>query len=92
MDPATFDAIQPSLDKINDLAEKLLDSEELRALIAELGNIAGKGRIVSVSIIADVYDEDRECSLPLLTTGLSAFPGKEPFRIWGDSCTAKVRR
>lgn len=85
MDPATFDAIQPLLDKINDLVEKQLHSDELRCLVAELGNLMGKGRIVSVSIIVDVFDEDRECSLPLLNTGLSVLPGKEPFRIWGDS-------
>jgi hypothetical protein len=33
----------------------------------------------------DVFDENKECSLPLLTTGLSAFPGREPSRTWGDS-------
>ena len=85
MDPEIFDAVQPLLDKIAEVVEKQLDSEELRRLIAELGNLVGKRRIASVNIVVDVSDEDRECSLPLLTTGLSAFPGKEPSRTWGDS-------
>src|SRR5260370_24448486 len=83
--PETFNAVQPLLDKIAELAEKQLDSEELRRLMAELGNLVGKGRIASVNIVVDVFDEDRERSLPLLTTGLSAFPGKEPFRTGADS-------
>ena len=60
--------------------------------MAELGNLVGKGRIASVSIVVDVFDEDQECSLPLLTTGLSAFPGKEPFSHLGRLDAATVRR
>ena len=65
MNPETFNAVQPLLDKIAELAEKQLDSEELRRLISELGNLVGKGRIASVNIVVDVFDEDREGSLPL---------------------------
>jgi uncharacterized protein (DUF983 family) len=32
-----------------------------------------------------VFDEKRECLLPLLTTGLSAIFGKEPYRTCDDS-------
>jgi hypothetical protein len=85
VNPETFNAVQPLLDKIAELIEKELDSTELRRLIAELGSLVGKGKIASVNIVVDVFDEDRECPLPLLTTGLSASPGKEPFRTWGDS-------
>lgn len=85
MDADTFDAIDPLLDQIADLAEKQLDSAELRRLVAELGKLVGKGRVASLSIVVDVFDEDKECSLPLLTTGLSASPGHEPSRTWGDS-------
>ena len=45
----------------------------------------GKRRIATLSIVVDVSDEDKECSLPLLTTGLSASTGHEPSRTWGDS-------
>jgi hypothetical protein len=85
VDPETFNAIQPSLDRIAELVEQQLDSKELQRLIGELGTLVGKRRIASVSIVVDVFDEDRKRSLPLLTTGLSAFSGKEPFRTWGDS-------
>jgi hypothetical protein len=84
VNPETFDAAQPLLDKITELAEKQLASEELRRIMAEPGNLVGKGRIASVNIVVDVLDEDKERSIPLLTTGLSAFHGKEPFRCWGD--------
>ena len=85
MDPETFNAIDPVLDKIAELAEKQLDSEPFRRLIAELGKLVGRGQVASVNIVVDVSDEDKECSIPLLTTGLSASPGHEPSRTWGDS-------
>jgi hypothetical protein len=85
VDPETFSAVQPLLDKIAELAETQLASEELRRLMVGLGNVVGARKAVSLSIVVDVFDEDRECSLPLLTTGLSAFPGQQPFRTWGDS-------
>lgn len=85
MDADTFNAIDPVLDQIADVAENKLDSAELRRLVAELGKLRGKGRIASLSIVVDVFDEGKECSLPLLTTGLSASPGHEPSRTGGDS-------
>ena len=85
MDPAVFNAIQPLLDKFADFADKQLGSVEIQQLLSELGGIVGKKRIASVNITVDVYDEDRESALPLLTTGLSAIIGKAPYRIWGDS-------
>ena len=78
-------AIEPLLDQIAGLADKHLGSAELRRLIGECSNLMGEGLSANINITVDVYDEQRECSLPLLTTGLSAFPGKEPFRTWGDS-------
>ena len=85
MNPAVFDAVQPLLDKLAEIAEKEFESAEIRQLLTELATIVGKKKIASVALIVDIFDEDRLCSLPLLTTGLSAFVGKEPFRTWGDS-------
>jgi hypothetical protein len=85
VDADTFNALDPLLDQIADVAEKQLDSGELRRLIAELSKLVGKRRIATLSIVVDVFDEDKECSLPLLTTGLSASPSHEPSRTWGDS-------
>ncbi len=86
MEAETFNAIKPLLDRIAELAEKQLESQDLRRLICELGSLVRKGQIASVNIVVDVFDEDKECSLPLLTTGLSVIPGKEPFTTCGDSC------
>lgn len=85
MDAEKIKAIEPLLDQIAELAEKQLDSAELRRLIGALSNLVGKGLSANINVTVDVFDENKECSLPLLTTGLSAFPGKEPFRTWGDS-------
>lgn len=85
MDADTFNVIDPLLDKIAEFADKKLLTEELRGLVAELANLIGNRKVVSVCVVVDVLDEDKETSIPLLTTGLSAFHGKEPFRSWGDS-------
>ena len=85
MDQNQFTAMQPVLDKVAELAERQFESEELCRLVAELGRIVGKRKIASVTLVVDVFDEERECSLPLLTTGLSVLDGKEPYRCWGDS-------
>lgn len=85
MKPDTFNAIQPLLDNIAELAEKQFSNDELRSLVAKFANVIGNRKVVSVSLVVDVLDEDKETSIPLLTTGLSAFHGKEPFRSWGDS-------
>jgi hypothetical protein len=85
VDPGTFNAIDPLLDRIAEVAEKQLESAELRRLIAELAKLVGEGRTASLNLVVDVFDEDKECPLPLLTTGLSASPGQKPSRTWGDS-------
>lgn len=85
MNPETFHAIQPMLEKIAEIADKQFNNQELQSVLAEFANLVGKRKIVSVSIVVDVLDEDNEASLPLLTTGLSVIHGQEPFRFWGDS-------
>ena len=76
MTPETFQAMQPLLDKIAELVSAHLDSEELRGVMSEFGKLIGDGKSASVHIVVDVFDEERVCSLPLLTTGLTTFPGK----------------
>ena len=44
VNPETFNAVQPLLDKIAELADKQFVSEELRRLITEFGNLVGKRR------------------------------------------------
>jgi len=85
VDPEISNAIQPALDQIAEIADQQFASSEIHKLLRDLATVFGKGKIASLTLAVDVFDEDRERSLPLLTTGLSAFVGKEPFRTWGDS-------
>ena len=85
MDPAVFTAVQPLLDKLADLADKQFLSADVQRLLAEFASVVGPKKTVSINITVDLCDDEREVALPLLTTGLSGFPGKEPFRTWGDS-------
>ena len=85
MDPDTFNQVEPLLDKIAEVAEKQLAGSELQRLLSELSKVVGEGKSVNITFHVDVFDDKRERALPLLNTGLSAFPGKEPFRTWGDS-------
>jgi hypothetical protein len=85
MDATTFDVAEPLLDQVADIADQQLASPELQRLLTELAKAVGEKLSVNITFLVDVSDETGERSLPLLTTGLSAFSGKEPFRTWGDS-------
>jgi hypothetical protein len=85
MDPAVFESVEPLLDEIAEVADRQLGMADLRRLLEELGKTLGKGYSVSVNLIVDVFDQGRERSLPLLTTGLATSEGQEPYRTWGDS-------
>lgn len=85
MDPSIFNELEPLLDEFADLAEKHFGSADIHDLLTRFTNILGKGKIVSVSMTVEVSEEEGQRSLPLLTTGLSAFSGQSPFRTWGDS-------
>ena len=85
MNPETFNAVKPLLDKIAEFAEQQLDSEELERMLTDLSSVLGQRYTVSVNLTVDVFDQGRERSLPLLNTGLATSEGKEPYRTWGDS-------
>lgn len=85
MDAKAFNAVQPLLDKIAEIAGNHLETEAFRRIVADLANVVGGNKVASVSLVVEVFDEESQNSLPLLTTGLSAYPGKEAFRTWGDS-------
>jgi len=40
---------------------------------------------VNFTLLVDVFDSERENSLPLLSNGLSTLDGQEPFRTYADS-------
>lgn len=85
MDPTVFNRLDPVLDQMADVADQQLGTAELRRILAGLSAILGKRYTVSVKLTVDVFDQEQERSLPLLTTGLASCEGAEPYRAWGDS-------
>jgi len=88
MDRKHYEAAEPHLDEIAELLDGVLEGEmsaQLNDALAKLGRVMGQGYSVGLNIVVDVFDQQREKSLPLLTTGLAASDGKEPYRAWGDS-------
>jgi len=85
MDPDTFEAVDPHLDALAELANQHLADPELSRVLSEISKALGERYGVAVSLIVDVCDANGERSIPLLNTGLCALPGKPPFRTNGDS-------
>ena len=88
VDPVTFNAADPIVDKIADIVDAALDSEQLanlRQALDELGKVVGPRFSANLTVTVDVFDSEREKAIPLLKTGLSTIPNQSPFRTWGDS-------
>ncbi len=88
MDPAIFDAADPFVNKISEMIDSALVSDQfadLRKALEEMSKAIGPRHSVSLSVILDICDEAREEALPLLNTGLSAAHDASPYRTWGDS-------
>jgi hypothetical protein len=89
MEPEIFEAAEPHLDEIAELAAQHLAAPEFRRVLIELGKVLGERYGVSINLTVDVFDESGERSLPLLTTGLCASSGREPYPTSGDSTTQR---
>ena len=88
VDPATFDAADPLVDKIAEIVDSVLLSDQLanlRQALEELGKAIGPRYTANLSVIVDVFDGERENAVPLLKTGLSTNENGPPYRNWGDS-------
>jgi hypothetical protein len=88
MDQDTFQAANPILDEIAEIFDRLLESPDgslLRDKLQELSEVVGGGYSVNLTCLVDVFDDKRETSLPLLTSGLSSSKGQQPYRTDGDS-------
>lgn len=88
MDPEVFEAADPIVDKIAEMVDSALDSDQLEGLrkaLEELGKAVGPGYSASLTVTVEVFDSEREKALPLLSTGLSTADNGPPFRTWGDS-------
>jgi hypothetical protein len=88
LDPESFDAAAPLVDKIADIVDSALLSDQLanlRQALEKLGKAVGPRYSANLSVIVDVFDREREKAMPLLNTGLSTADDGPPFRTWGDS-------
>ncbi|MGO9108642.1 MAG: hypothetical protein ACLP9L_05355, partial [Thermoguttaceae bacterium] len=69
MDKETFETIDPILDDIAEVANKLLKSAatgKLRSLLTELDNTLGSRYLVSIHVNVTVFDTEKERCLPIL--------------------------
>lgn len=92
MDPQTFTTTDPFIDKIAEIVDSALTSEELsnlRKALADLSKAIGPRYSASLTVVLDVVDDERETSLPLLTTGLGIGTDGSPYRTWGDSSSQR---
>lgn len=89
MDPDTFNALDPHLDAIAELADQHLAAPEFQRVLSEIIKVLGERYGVGINLTVDVFDEDGHRSLPLLNTGLCALFGREPYRTWGDSTSQR---
>ena len=88
MDKSAFKASQPILDEIAEIIDKALTSPQfasLREAMVQLNKAVGPSFAVGLNVTVDVFDENTNRDLPLLSTGLCSVGGSEPFRTWNDS-------
>ena len=88
MDQDKFQAADPILDEISEVFDRLLKSpggNELKNKLQQLSDVFRGSYSVNFSFLVDVFDSERENSLPLLSNGLSSIDGQEPFRTYADS-------
>lgn len=88
MDPKTFAVADELLDKIASIVDQKLESasfKDLRDALERLGKALGTRYSASLQVVVDVFDRERERTIPLLTTGFSTTDDKPPYRVWGDS-------
>ncbi len=88
MERHKFEQVDPLLDKLAESVDELLEGEQLASLkrqVAEISSLLGEQYSVTLEINLQVFDPNREQSLPLLQAGFSTTNGAEPHPCWGDS-------
>lgn len=88
MDKTTFEAIEPIVDEIAEVANELLKSvaaEKLQSLLTKLNATLGSRYLVGLHLNVDVSDTEKERCLPVLQTGLAGFDRDKPFLACGES-------
>ena len=88
MDASTFEIADKFTDDIAEAVDEFLgspESEKLRNLLMQMGKALGNRYSVTFDFRVEVFDGEKERNLPLLSMGLSAMEGREPFSVTGDS-------
>ena len=88
MTESEFRTLDPLAEALDEACDHWFASPELTALKDALRKAMASlppTYSVSVDVELRVFDSERERSLNLLTTGLSAARGAEPYRTYGDS-------
>lgn len=88
MEKNEFEQIDPLIDDISEQVSELIEGEtldQLKAKLVEISRILGEPYSVTLDINVEVFDSDREKTLPLLQTGLSTESGSPTRQCWADS-------
>ncbi|MCS7468517.1 hypothetical protein NZK35_17835 [Stieleria sp. ICT_E10.1] len=87
MEKHVFEKVDPLVDTVADQIDELVDGDSLNEIKNKLADISREllGLSVSLDISVQVFDSERENSLPLLQTGLATSDGAAPHQVWGDS-------
>ncbi len=87
MDKILFEKIDPVVDEIAECISELIEGNALDSLKQKL--VALSAQLGPYSLALDfnlqVFDPNREHTLPLLQMGLATSEGKELYQAWGDS-------
>lgn len=92
MDQSTFRTAASHLDELADSVDAVLASAALKKLrdqLAELGKALGQRYSVSLDMVVQVFDRDKERGMPLPTTGLSTSDAGDVYRTWSDSTSQR---
>ena len=87
MDKNLFEKIDPIVDDIAEQISELIEGavlSQLKQNLADLSRTLGAYSL-ALEINVQVFDPDREQSLPLLQTGLATSEGALPYQMWADS-------
>jgi hypothetical protein len=88
MDANQFAKADPLLDEIAESLDKELAGpgfSNIGKILERIRKVFGEQYSVGLSLVVDLFDDEGERSLPLLTTGLLTVAGNPPFRTYGDS-------
>ncbi len=87
MEKNLFEKIDPLVDDIAEQISELIEEETLSQLKQKLADLSRElgGYSLTLEMNVEVFDPERERSLPLLQMGLASSDGEPPYPTWADS-------